>query len=105
MGPGREDTPGVGETMPSGFRWGHLASGGLPGFRWTNRSCGRDCQAAETLRECRAAQMELRHPPGGRKKTAAGTNTKSLRLFKLHSNGLEPLTFGSVDPQGFLSRF
>jgi hypothetical protein len=52
---------------------GHLASGGLPGFRWTNRSCGRDCQAAETLRECRAAQMELRPPPVGPKKTAAGT--------------------------------
>ena len=58
-------------------------------------SCGRagDCRA------CRAAQMELRppHSPGGRKKTAAETDTKSMRLFKLHSNGLEPLTFGSVD--------
>ena len=39
------------------------------------------------------------------KKTATGTFGRSLRPFNLHSNGLEPLTFGSVVPQGFLLRF
>ncbi|MEY2724977.1 MAG: hypothetical protein RLZZ458_844, partial [Planctomycetota bacterium] len=29
---------------------------------------------------------------------------KTLGFFALHSNGLEPLTFGSVVPQGFLLR-
>jgi hypothetical protein len=55
-----------------------------PGLGLTDRSRGRDCEAAEALRACgalracracRAAQMELRPPPspGGRRKTAAGT--------------------------------
>ena len=49
--------------------------------------------------------MELRPPPMGAKKQPQGPIGKSLRLFKWHSNGLEPLNFGSVVPQGFLSRF
>ena len=40
-------------------------------------------------------------PPGlplvSAKKQPQGPIDKSMRLFKLHSNGLEPLTFGSVD--------
>jgi hypothetical protein len=38
-----------------------------------------------------------RPPPVGAKKQPQGPTGKSMRLFKLHSNGLEPLTFGSVD--------
>jgi hypothetical protein len=36
-------------------------------------------------------------PPVGAEKQPQGPIGKSMRLFKLHSNGLEPLTFGSVD--------
>ena len=48
--------------------------------------------------------MSTASPPlVGAKKQPQGPIGKSMRLFKLHSNGLEPLTFGSVVPQGFLS--
>ncbi|MEY3172533.1 MAG: hypothetical protein RLZZ436_446, partial [Planctomycetota bacterium] len=98
IGSGREDTPAFRETTPFAFP-GHLASGGPPGFRWTNRTSTGTASPQVSFGRAGPAQMELRppHSPDGRKKTAAGTYCKSLRLFKLHSNGLEPLTFGSVD--------
>jgi hypothetical protein len=49
---------------------------GPPGLGLTDRSRGRDCEAAEALRACgacRAGSDGTSPSPGGRKKTAAGT--------------------------------
>ena len=42
---------------------------------------------------------------GKRKKPVSPFEAVKHWLFVLHSNGLEPLTFGSVVPKGILSRF